>query len=338
MLMASGLYAAPVRFAIIGDYGVDNADERAVAGLVLTNLQPELIVTVGDNNYLGGANIDRAVGKYYFSYIGNYAGSYGTGASSNRFFPALGNHDWEDSRGFAAHTDYFTLPGNERYYEFVRGPVHLIILNSDTHEPDGATASSMQAGWLSNRLAASVSPWRIIVAQDPPYSSTSPTARMRWPFREWGASLVVSGHAHHYERMSIEGLTYLVNGSGGASLAAFGPPIGGSLVRYNASHGAMLVAGTETNLVCEFWSIASGGTLIDRITLQSQVQLTIRRQAEMMQLSWPTNGADRLALEAAGILMPAAWQRVQQTPTVSGGSNVVTLTATNRQQFFRLKQ
>ena len=337
-LLATGAGAESRRLAIVGDYGVDDANERAVANLVITNFQPEFIVTAGDNNYLGGANIDRAIGKYYHSFIGNYDGAYGAGASSNRFFPALGNHDWEDSRGFAAHTGYFTLPGNERYYDFVRGPVHFFIVNSDTHEPDGATASSEQATWLSNRLQAAVSPWRIVVAQDPPYSSTSPTTRMRWPFREWGASLVVSGHAHHYERMSVGGLPYIVNGAGGASLAAFGPTIGGSLVRYNAAPGAMLVIGTKTNLVCEFWSIASGGTLIDRFTLESNLQLTIGIQADTMRISWPTNGAGGLALESAATLPSAAWQRVAQTPSVSGGSNVVTLAATNQQQFFRLRR
>jgi tartrate-resistant acid phosphatase type 5 len=337
-VLAAGAGAAPLRFAMIGDFGVDDGNERDVANLVITNFQPEFIVTVGDNNYLGGANIDRAIGKYYHSFIGNYAGGYGAGASSNRFFPALGNHDWEDGRGFAAHTDYFTLPGNERYYDFVRGPCHFFIVNSDTHEPDGATASSAQATWLSNRLQAAVSPWRIVVTQDPPYSSASPTVRMRWPFKEWGASLVVSGHAHHYERMSIDGLPYIVNGAGGASLHAFGPAIGGSLVRYNADHGAMLIIGTHTNLVCEFWSIASGGTLIDRLTLEANLQLAIRIEANTMRLSWPTNGADGLILEAATMLSPVAWQQVSQAASVTGGNHVVTLAATNQQQFFRLRR
>ena len=103
-----------IRFAIIGDYGADNANELAVANLVKTNFQPSFIVTVGDNNYLGASQIDRAIGKYYHEFIGNYAGTYGAGASSNRFFPALGNHDWDGATGYSAYLNYFTLPGNER--------------------------------------------------------------------------------------------------------------------------------------------------------------------------------------------------------------------------------
>ena len=83
-----------VRFAVIGDYGVDDANELAVASLLKTNLRPDFIVTVGDNQYDGAANIDHDIGKYFQEYIGNYRGTYGAGASSNRFFPALGNHDY----------------------------------------------------------------------------------------------------------------------------------------------------------------------------------------------------------------------------------------------------
>jgi tartrate-resistant acid phosphatase type 5 len=335
-MMSRGV-AAVTRFAIIGDYGVDDANELAVADLVRTNFQPEFIVTAGDNNYLGGANIDRAIGKYYHSFIGNYVGSYGAGATSNRFFPALGNHDWSDSTGFNTHTAYFALPGNERYYEVVRGPFQFFIVNSDTHEPDGASASSVQATWFSNRLQAAVVSWRIVIAQDPPYSSTSPTSRMRWPFKEWGASMVVSGHAHQYERLRIEGLPYIVNGAGGASLVGFGTPIDGSVFRYGAAHGAMLVTGTETNMACEFWSTANGGTLIDRFTMERTAQLAVTMQQGLVRISWPTNGTDGLVLEASEALSPTSWQAIAATSSVTGNTRVVTLAVTNRQQFFRLK-
>ena len=56
----------------------------------------DAIVTVGDNNYPDGAaaTIDANIGQYYHAYIAPYQGTYGAGAEMNRFFPALGNHDW----------------------------------------------------------------------------------------------------------------------------------------------------------------------------------------------------------------------------------------------------
>src|SRR5687768_8425788 len=94
LLLGRAAFAADIRFAIIGDYGTDNTHERAVANLVITNLQPAFIVTVGDNNYGTAADYDDAVGKYYARYIGNYSGAHGPGSATNRFFPAIGNHDY----------------------------------------------------------------------------------------------------------------------------------------------------------------------------------------------------------------------------------------------------
>ena len=65
-----------------------------MADLVL-GWNPDLVLTVGDNNYpLGEAEtIDDHIGRFYQSFIYPYTGIYGPGAATNRFFPALGNHD-----------------------------------------------------------------------------------------------------------------------------------------------------------------------------------------------------------------------------------------------------
>ena len=334
----AALRAEIIRFAIIGDYGTDNANELAVANLVKTSFQPSFIISVGDNNYLGGANIDRAIGKYYHEFIGNYSGSYGAGASSNRFFPALGNHDWENGSGYSAHLNYFILPGNERYYDFVRGPVHVFILNSDLNEPDGHTATSVQALWFSNRVVTSTSPWRIVICQDSPYSSSFPHTWMRWPFDQWRASIVVSGDAHHYERIVRDGLPYIVNGAGGAPLVGFGSATTGSVVRYNEAHGAMLVIATETNITYEFWSVANGGTRIDR-NAEERPGVSVSMLPDAVQIAWPTNGTDGYVLESATGFPAGSWTLVAQTPTISGNRKVVTLLHNGQsQRFFRLRR
>ncbi len=335
--------AASVQFSIIGDFGTDDANELAVANLVKTNFQPQFIVTVGDNNYIGAANIDDAIGKYYHQFIGNYSGGYGAGASSNRFFPALGNHDYASSGGYSAHTNYFTLPGNERYYDFVRGPVHIFILNSDPNEPDGTSATSKQALWFSNRIASSTSPWKVVVCQDGPYSSTEPHTWMEWPLDQWGAHIVVSGDSHQYERIMRGGIAYVVNGAGGAALAGFGTPTMGSSVRYQSAHGAMKVIATETNITYEFWSVANGGTLIDRFTQGPQTgqstppALSIMRTNNSMRVSWPTNSGGAFLLQSTVNLSPVLWSNVAAAPVVSGTRFVTTVPrASNGNAFFRL--
>ena len=152
----------PVRFAVIGDYGLAGTAETEIAALVLS-WQPDFILTVGDNNYPSGEaeTIDLNIGQYYHSYIAPYVGTYGAGAETNRFFPTLGNHDYYTDLA-QPYFDYFTLPGNERYYDFTWGPLHFFLLNSNEYEPDGVGRSSAQAAWLKAQLSASTSAWQIV--------------------------------------------------------------------------------------------------------------------------------------------------------------------------------
>ncbi len=270
---------AGVRFAVIGDYGVDTSDEAAVAAMI-KSWNPDFIITVGDNNYPSGeaSTIDRQVGQYFHEYIYPYTGSYGAGATFNRFFPTLGNHDW-DSPGAAPYLAYFTLPGNERYYDFVQGPVHFFAIDSDPREPDGATSISTQATWLSNALANSTSTWNLVYFHHPPYSSGESHGDsywMQWPFQAWGASAVLSGHDHDYEKIVLNGLPYFVVGLGGRDIGTFPAAyVPGSEAHYNEAHGAMLVDATTTEITFSFYSIAGGGTLIDSYSLQNTISVPV---------------------------------------------------------------
>ena len=219
--------------------------------------QPDVILTTGDNNYPNGelATIDDNIGQYYHAYIAPYIGTYGPGAESNRFFPVLGNHDW-NAPGTQPYLDYFTLPGNERYYEVRLGAVHLFMLDSDSCEPDGVGKSSQQAAWLQQALAASPAPWKLVVMHHPPYSSGlhGRVDWMDWPFADWGASAVFAGHDHTYERLLIDGIPYFINGLGGGPIYDFNIIEEASQVRYNEDYGAMLITATEKEITFIFSS------------------------------------------------------------------------------------
>jgi tartrate-resistant acid phosphatase type 5 len=255
--------ATEVTIGVIGDYGsggFNNTNshltrEADVARLV-KGWNPNFLITVGDNNYSAGSadTIDANIGQYYQEFIFPYQGSYGNGAVNNRFFPSLGNHDLGTSNG-APYLAYFTLPGNERYYNYRHGPVEVFALNSDFSEPDGYTNGSVQAQWLQDQLAISTAPWKVVYFHTPPYSSAfhGSSPWMQWPFGSWGASAVLSGHDHTYERVHVDGLPYFVNGLGGASIYEFyDPPVAGSHVRFNNDYGAMRINATDTNIMFEF--------------------------------------------------------------------------------------
>lgn len=257
-----------IRFAVIGDYGSGDHLARDVAQLV-ASWKPEFIATLGDNNYEIGAaeTIDQNIGKFYHSYIGSYRGRHGSGAAANRFFPIVGHRDWDSPDGLRPYLEYFSLPGNERYYDFVQGPVHFFMLDTDEREPDGTTQSSLQARWLERGLAGSRSPWRLVLAHHAPFVSgrVPDFEYMRWPFKAWGADAVLSGYFHIYERLLVDGLPYFVNGMGGAYISGFGEIDPASRFRYDKKHGAMIVDADELQITFRF--VNRDGRIVDEFAL-----------------------------------------------------------------------
>lgn len=269
---------AETRFAAFGDYAYGQ-EARDVADLV-AGLNVDFIVTTGDNAY-DAVSLDDNIGQFYSEFIGNYTGAYGPGSDTNRFFPTLGNHEYDDDSaglngGIDLYLDYFTLPGNERYYDFEAGPVHFFALNSSINEPDGIDSTSLQAQWLQAGLAASDAPYKIVVLHHPPFSSgfhgSDPI--LQWPFEQWGATAVLSGHDHAYERILRDDngdgadLPYLVSGLGGRSVREFSDTIvDGSTARYNGDVGTLLVQASDTSITFEFVSVENGGTIVDAYTI-----------------------------------------------------------------------
>ena len=246
VLVGAGMTAEAVRIAAIADHGDGCPNTPRVADLV-RSWGPDVIITAGDNCYAPGDHLSN-VDPYYGDYV-----------AADLLFPAIGNHDRDDCGGYDAYFAYFGAPG--RYYELDLGPMHVFFLNSELDEPDGVTSDSPQAQWLQAALAASTAPWKIVSAHHPPYSSGVEHGShdyMQWPFKEWGATHVLSGDDHLFEALEVDGLPYFVTGLGGAIIHAFGSPIAGSLFRYNADHGAMLIDADSSFITFTFHSVSEG--------------------------------------------------------------------------------
>ena len=269
-------------FAMVGDFGDFPAAGRVAT--LIADWRPAFVATLGDNAYnpdataddaggfvFTGSKIDRGVGQWYWPWIGTYRGAFGGGpapARPSRLFRTLGNHDWDAAPGGAVFSQlpdatYYSQPGNERYYAVRAGDVELFVLDGEPrsvgatggrYETDGVSADSVQAGWLRSHLADSTARWKIVVVHFPPYTSASRggTAVLRWPFAAWGASMVIAGHEHQYERLAgPDGLPYVVAGHGGAPLNAAFPGTGSpavSAVRVGGQYGAVRFDATPTSL------------------------------------------------------------------------------------------
>ena len=92
-------------FAVVGDYGEGDANERAVAELVNGWEDITFVVSLGDNNYgdFDVATYDERVCGYYPKWAKPAAGESACTASTNAFYPTPGNHDCHvESQGSGA--------------------------------------------------------------------------------------------------------------------------------------------------------------------------------------------------------------------------------------------
>lgn len=327
---------ASFTFGVIGDYGSGSAARRVSTEMKRWN--PTYVATVGDNAYDGdapldaagnfvwsGSTIDRSIGQWFWAFIGNYRGAYGSGpapARPSRFFPALGNHDWDGSPADGVwsklpYRSYFTLPGNERYYSVRTGPVQLFVLDSEPRSPgtgaqyetDGVDADSVQGRWLRDQLADSTARFKIVVMHHPPYTSASRggTAILRWPFAQWGASMVLAGHEHQYERLVVPGgVPLIVTGHGGQSLTGTfpkDPSPATSVVRVGDRYGALRIDVTPSGATVRMYSQPETDptapfTVLDQFTVPTAPTMPVNPSCDVdvpgygpLAPSAPTGGA-----------------------------------------------
>ena len=117
--------------------------------------------------------------------------------------------------------------GATRYFSFTYGHVLFIGLDSEAGELNDLDSEQMQ--WLVQRLEdanADDSIGEIIVGfhrplftlSDDAPGNTSVRDTLHPLFLAHGVRLVFSGHVHSYERFNVDGITYIVDGGGGALL------------------------------------------------------------------------------------------------------------------------
>jgi len=227
---------------------------KGVADLV-KSWNPPVVVSSGDDNYgdptVGhagwgercGYNIDDNVGQFYADFIRpynntimtgggtvSYTSQIDAGVTDDRFYPTPGNHDY--ASGIDKWKTYFGNPwaSGQYWYSFVQDGIRYFMINSNTEETNitNFTSTSTQAQWLKTQLQTShnnpAEKFQVVVMHHAPYTSVPKTDNhnqtLRWPFKDWGVDLVLSGDDHLYERNVPNsgvnnGLTFVTNGMGG---------------------------------------------------------------------------------------------------------------------------
>ncbi len=214
-----------LEWVMFGDSGdITTQAETTELSAAVRALNPGLIVHLGDANYPVGSSItlgDNFV-RHFWSWI-----------NSGDLFVAYGDRDLTTSYGDPltgillaqqAAIGASKIADHKLWYQFARGNVEFFVLNSGLDDDDDLATSGAnyaeQYAWLESAMAASTATWKVVVCHRAPYTSdavnTPGSSVMRWPFKQWGADVVVSAHGKDYERLLVDGMNYVVCGTGGA--------------------------------------------------------------------------------------------------------------------------
>lgn len=244
-----------------GDY----ATIKLLADLVTA---PNVAVfTAGDNAYESGT-----VQQFHDCYGPTW------GRFLSRTWPSPGNHDYV-TPGASAYFDYFGKragPAGRGYYSYDLGKWHIVSLDSDI---DGRLIST-QGKWLEADLRAHPAVCILAYWHHPLFASGHYTDRPRdvpalWQILyQYGASVVVNGHIHAYERFTPQtpdgqpdpdhGIREFIVGTGGASLRPKPPTslLPNSEVHDNSTWGVIKLTLHPVSYDWEFIPTA-GGTFTD---------------------------------------------------------------------------
>jgi len=258
VLTGSSAAQTQVGFLAAGDYGVGGSREQAL-GHRMEGFEARhpanMLVTLGDNDYLESASLFRA----------NWQKAFGWARRSGlRVGGVLGNHDYELGRG-AYELKTLGMPG--RYYTRKLGDVQLFFLDSNA-------ITTRQTRWPEQQLADSTATWKIALFHHPAYTCGGHAGDIDvvrgWVplFESYGVQLVLSGHDHNYQRFAAQnGVTYVVDGGGAAGLYRLHPCPRSYPPRVLARmrHGFLYVSATDDRL--DVSAVAMRGPLIDHFTL-----------------------------------------------------------------------
>jgi hypothetical protein len=228
--------------------------------------QPEVLVAMGDIGSCD-SDADEAVADLVsrlrgtIAVLGDLAYERGSPAEFARCFdpawgpmkdrirPAPGNHDYLTD-GAAGYYDYFSRAAGTRgkgWYSYDLGAWHLVALNSNCALV-GCGPGSPQLDWLRTDLAMADASCLLAYWHHPRWSSgrhgSQAFVQPFWAELERaGIDVILNGHDHTYERVSVRGVAQFVVGTGGRSLYPFTePPLPTTQARTDRAYGALWLA------------------------------------------------------------------------------------------------
>ncbi|MHA1649931.1 MAG: metallophosphoesterase [Candidatus Helarchaeota archaeon] len=255
----------PIHFAVLGDTRPDifgMTKHKELLDLIKPR-KPDFILNVGD--IVLGPTYTHQWDRFFYE-IGDIA-------KNIPYMVSMGNHEHHEAGGEAdagrTYLKYMHFPGVEEYYAFNYSNACFISMNIQSEE----SITAEQLDWLNKTLTNANNSveinWIIVYFHTPPYCTTEShpviVERVVEPYLvPFKVDLVLAGHHHHYERLEIDGIPYVISGGGGAELDLFvAPTEWTSFIANTYQFCDILINGTVLNLYC----IDYNNLIIDQLTL-----------------------------------------------------------------------
>lgn len=337
--------AGDVSFAVFGDSGSGWRSQYEVASSLAT-AAVDVVLHTGDIAY---PTLNRGLVDTHCLSV------YAPQMRGTPFFFTPGNHDLYATDLLATYLETFRMPtnlatGTPHFYSFDHGDTHFVSLfvptlaNFAGMTPYALRPGSAQLQWLTNDLAATTRPWRIVFLHSPLFTS----AGHRWDdydgngvydrleLQEWllpvlsqyGVQVVFSGHDHCYERFApTNGIHFFVTGGGGYTLYGLNQRDALSQrfeVRYHHVRASIMGDSMQVQ------AVDRQGVIFDEAILPrvSPPQLRARMTTpQTLRLEWNAAPGYRYQLEKASSPLG---------PFVPWDYPAMSVTATNYQAFLEL--
>lgn len=205
---------APVSFAVLSDTQWQSEGEnrlKRVGDAIAEDCDPfDFILHAGD-----------LVESPAETYWDHWFASFDRMLRRAPFIPVPGNHE----KNHRSYYDAFSFPpgegrDGERWWALHWGDVVVVGLDTNVRRPDEMIE---QQDWARKHLSGP-EPHKFVIFHHPVFSSDayhgsgySYDAIYHPVFVETDVDVVFNGHAHNYERIERDGVTYVVAGGGGAT-------------------------------------------------------------------------------------------------------------------------
>ena len=265
------------RLIVIGDSGYGEEVTRGMAEAAAA-LSPDATIHTGDLVYLGQqeGSAAAAYGEKFYQALAPLL-------QSGPIYPVLGNHELDGPVRAAGIPYYYTSfplipelccddgvgPERREWYSAAWGGWQFVFLNSQAFYGHGDRAA--QDVWLDQRLGDPDFVFTVPVMHIAAFSAGAHVGdgaplRSSWHprFAAAGVPLVLSGHDHNYQRIVVDGVTYVVSGGGSGVLYRRTVDLAGGVVFDSRTHFLVVDLSAGGAAV---QALAPDGTLIEEFTV-----------------------------------------------------------------------